>query len=117
LSWRCRPCGGLISLPLWGCWPRMLTGPGTHRALHQGARRDPQPRGRASGRARVGGRHLARPRLGPAATPRRDQSIRDSFQSSPLFDSTHSPWRVHRLQLKLPSDTDRNLSDLPSESI
>jgi len=35
---------------------RALTGTGAHRAMHQGARRDRQPRGCATSRARVGGR-------------------------------------------------------------
>ena len=50
--------------------------------MHQGARRDRQPRGRATGRARVGGRHPARSRLGQGAARRTPARMATAFRSS-----------------------------------
>jgi hypothetical protein len=70
----------------------MLAGAGAHRTMHQGARRDRQPRGHPTGRARIGGRHPFW--IAAGARPRSHTPARMARPSG--WSSQQSP-RVRRL--------------------
>ena len=73
-----------------------VAGPGAHRTVHQGARRDRRPRGRATSRPRRGGWHPARSRLGQASTSAhwRGWRRRDSVTIRHIVEGRDAPREV-----------------------